>query len=89
MYVLFYDAVPDVGDKAPPLMSAHAARLGEFAERGDLLLVGTWSDVDPPGAMSVFRTREAAEEFVAGDPFMNGGVVASHRIREWEVSITP
>jgi len=33
--------------------------------------------------MAIFRTREAAEEFVAGDPFVLNGVVRSHVIREW------
>jgi uncharacterized protein YciI len=40
--------------------------------------------VDPrEGAMSVFTTREAAEEFAAGDPFVLNGVVRSWRIYEW------
>ena len=33
--------------------------------------------------MAVFGTREAAEEFVAGDPFVLEGVVRSWEIREW------
>ncbi len=61
----------------------------EFHERGHLLLVGPWPDFDPPGAMAIFRSREAAEEFVADDPFMLGGVVASHRIHEWDESLMP
>ena len=33
--------------------------------------------------MAVFRTREAAEAFVAGDPFVANGVVKGHEIRGW------
>jgi uncharacterized protein len=33
--------------------------------------------------MAIFTTREAAEEFVAGDPFVRTGVVSGHHIREW------
>jgi hypothetical protein len=33
--------------------------------------------------MAIFPTREAAEKFVEGDPFVINGVVKSHEIREW------
>jgi len=33
--------------------------------------------------MAVFRTREAAEEFVKDDPFVLNGVVRAWHIREW------
>ena len=29
------------------------------------------------------RTRAAAEEFVAGDPFVLNGVVAAHEMKDW------
>jgi uncharacterized protein YciI len=46
---------------------------------------------DPPtgDALAVFTTREAAEEFVADDPFVTGGVVASWRIRPWREVLAP
>ncbi|MFD2094186.1 YciI family protein [Blastococcus deserti] len=34
-------------------------------------------------AMGIFTSREAAEEFVAGDPFVVNGVVASWSVRPW------
>jgi len=34
-------------------------------------------------AIGLFTTREAAEEFVAGDPFVLNGVVARWTIRPW------
>jgi hypothetical protein len=37
----------------------------------------------------VFTSREAAEEFVAGDPFVLGGVVASHELRPWNEVLVP
>ena len=36
-----------------------------------------------------FRTREAAEEFIAGDPFVLDGVVASHSVRPWNEVLQP
>jgi uncharacterized protein len=88
-FVLFYEASPDVAELAPLHFAAHSARIAEFHARGDLLLIGPWSDFDPPGAMGIFRTMESAEEFVADDPFIHGGVVASWRIRGWDESLTP
>ena len=34
--------------------------------------------------MAIFTTREAAEAFVAGDPFVREGVVRSYEIRDWD-----
>jgi uncharacterized protein len=34
--------------------------------------------------MAIFTAREAAEAFVAGDPFVLEGVVTSDEIREWD-----
>ena len=39
--------------------------------------------------MSIFTTREAAEEFVRDDPFVVNGVVRSWHIREWDESLEP
>jgi uncharacterized protein len=37
--------------------------------------------------MGIFTTREAAEEFVKGDPFVPNGVVKGYVIREWNESL--
>ena len=39
------------------------------------------------GAMSVFTTREAAEEFARKDPFVVNGVVRSWEVREWDEAV--
>lgn len=82
-FVLFYEAADDVLETAPTQFPAHSARLDEFHTRGELLLVGTWEDDIERGSMSVFASREAAEAFVADDPFVVHGVVANWRIRQW------
>jgi uncharacterized protein YciI len=33
--------------------------------------------------MAVFSTREAAEEFANGDPFVVNGLVSNWYVREW------
>ena len=37
----------------------------------------------PVGALGVFTSREAAEEFMEGDPFVLNGVVARHTLQDW------
>jgi uncharacterized protein len=81
-YVLLYASADDVATKAPAVFPAHLARIHEFAGKG-LLGVGTFGDPQAQGAMGIFASREAAEEFVAGDPFRIEGVVEAYGIREW------
>jgi uncharacterized protein YciI len=88
-YVVFYDSADDVATKAPPHFAAHKARLDEFAGRGSLLMVGTFSNPQEEGSMAIFTTREAAEEFVRGDPFVLEGVVRAWHIREWNEVLSP
>jgi uncharacterized protein len=88
-YVLFYESADDVASKAPAHYEAHRARLDEFHGRGELLMVGTFADPQTQGAMSIFTTREAAEAFVEGDPFVLYGVVRGWEIREWNEVLVP
>jgi uncharacterized protein YciI len=82
-YVLFYDSADDVASKAPAHFPAHRERLDKFHAAGTLQMVGTFADPQTEGSMAIFTTREAAEEFVEGDPFVLNGVVARWHIREW------
>ncbi len=85
-YVVFYESADDVLVKAPLHFPAHRARWQEFQAAGTLLMVGTFANPQE-GAMGIFTTREAAEEFVAGDPFVLNGVVRNWYIREWNEAI--
>lgn len=82
-YVLFYESSDNVAEKAPLHFAAHWARALEFHERGLLQMIGTFADPQTEGSMAIFATREGAEEFIAGDPFVNEGVVRRWEIREW------
>jgi uncharacterized protein YciI len=82
-YVLLYQPSDDVLEKAPLHFPAHSARLQEFHGDGSLLMVGTFADPVNDGSMAIFTSREAAEAFVAEDPFVVNGVVASWRLLEW------
>jgi uncharacterized protein len=83
-YVLLYESADNVLEKAPAHYPAHSQRADDFHEAGTLLGVGTFADPQREGSMAVFTTREAAEEFVAGDPFVLSGVVRGWEIREWD-----
>jgi uncharacterized protein len=87
-YVVTYELAEGARELAMEHYPAHRARLDAFHERGVLLLVGTFTD-EPVGAMAVFTTKEAVDEFMADDPFLQNGVVGRHRVREWdEVLVT-
>ena len=85
-YVLFYEPADDVLAKAPAHFAAHRARWGEFSSAGSLLMIGPFAN-PVEGAIAVFTTREAAEAFAAGDPFVLHGVVKNWLIREWNEAL--
>jgi uncharacterized protein YciI len=85
-YVLFYESSPDVLTKAPLFAAQHRALWEEFYKDGALLMIGPFTSPEE-GAMGVFSTREAAEEFVQRDPFVHNGVVARWSIREWHEAL--
>jgi uncharacterized protein YciI len=82
-YVLVYKGAEDFLVKAQEHGGAHIARLHEFSARGVLLMAGPLDDPPSGDALGIFTTEEAAEEFVAGDPFVLHGVVESYSIRPW------
>jgi uncharacterized protein YciI len=85
-HVLFYESSSDVHTKAPQHFPAHRARWEEFRSRGTLLMVGPFANPEE-GAMAIFTTAQAAQEFAEGDPFVLNGVVSKWYIREWNEAI--
>jgi uncharacterized protein YciI len=83
-HVLLYQPVDNVLELAPLHFEAHNAWALKFHAAGTLLMYGTFGDPASEGAMAIFTSREAADAFVADDPFMVNGVVARHEIREWD-----
>ncbi len=88
-FVLFYESADDVASKAPQHFAAHRARWADFRDRGSLLMIGTFSNPQDDGSMGIFTTREAAEEFATGDPFVLEGVVRRWFVRGWNEAIVP
>lgn len=82
-FVMFYESTPEGLARARDHFAAHRDRLDEFNARGTLLMAGPL--LDPSGrALGVFTSREAAEDFIGGDPFVVHGVVARWSVVEWK-----
>ena len=64
----------------------HKVLVDEFVTRGVVIGIGPFSDL---GNMGIFRTKEAAEEFVKRDPFNLEGLVKEYTIREWNDTYIP
>jgi uncharacterized protein YciI len=71
--------------EAPDHIEAHIARSKIFHGRGDLLMGGAFLDQseEPVSTMAVLASRQVAEDFVRGDPFVLKGMVSKWTIREW------
>lgn len=58
----------------------HKAVVDKFIAEGEVIGIGPFMD---RGNMAIFKTREAAERFVAKDPFILEGLVKSYAIKDW------
>ena len=87
-YVLIYDAAPDVAERAPQHFDAHRAHWQSFLDDGTLLMIGPFRP-SGDGAMSVFRTRAAAEAFAVDDPFVVHGLVTGWTVHDWFEVLVP
>jgi uncharacterized protein YciI len=88
-FVVQYEAPAELDmDAIREHFPAHRATWNEYVEAGTLVLIGPMAD-PRDGAMAVFTTREAAESFVARDPFVTEQLMASYRIMEWNEVLLP
>ncbi len=88
-YVLFfvtkYTSFLEVKQKEPELIAAHIKRTKQFHEQGKVIMAGAFLDRpnEPLSTMAVLTSREAAEEYAKGDPFLLKGMISNWYIREW------
>lgn len=87
-HVLLYEPADGVLERAPEHMPAHSALIRDLHARGDILMVGTFGDPQREGSMAIFPTREAAQAFVAQDPFVVHGLIARWVLRRWDEVLT-
>lgn len=60
----------------------HKAFLDPFVARGEVVGVGPFID-SGGGNLALFRTKEAAEAFAKGDPFVLEGLLKEYQVRQW------
>jgi uncharacterized protein len=87
-YVMRYELAADGMARVGELFPQHEALWHRFREEGTLLAIGPMAD-PTQGAMGIFSTRQAAEAFVAADPFVTEGVVGRWEILEWNEVLLP
>jgi len=69
-------------DEIMAIFPRHKAFLDQFVDRGEVVGVGPFTDAGG-GNMALFRSREAAEAFAIGDPFLLEGAVSEYQIKNW------
>ncbi len=88
-YVVFcttaYASFEAARAQAPALIAEHLAHSHAMHAAGVLVLAGAFLDrpEEPLSTMAVLTSREAAEAYMAGDPFVREGMVTDWRIRPW------
>lgn len=89
-YVAFFViagmSMEEVIASAPEAIAAHLKRSKELQRQGKLLMAGAFLHTapgEPLTTMGVFPSRDAAEAYAAGDPFVLNGMVTNWYIREW------
>ncbi len=83
--VLGYKDFQEAKVGAPNEIAAHIARSIELHEKGQLLMSGAFlnNPGEPLTTMAILSSREAAEEYIKGDPFFKKGMFKKWDIREW------
>jgi uncharacterized protein len=86
--VLFYDYVEDVLERRAPYRDDHLAWARRWKDDGQIVMAGALG-TPPHGAMFVFRVDDPAQvqQFVSGDPYVEGGIVTGHRVVPWNVVV--
>jgi len=65
----------------------HKINADKYIQRGDVIGIGPFGDKS--GNMAIFKTREAAEQFITEDPFILEGIIKSFVIQDWDDNLLP
>ncbi len=85
IFVTKFKSIEEVREKASEAVAAHVLRSNELRREGKLLMAGAFHNEpgEPVTTMGVFYSRQDAEEYARGDPFVLNGMVSEWRIKEW------
>lgn len=65
----------------------HKIVADKYIDQGDVVGIGPFTDRG--GNMAIFKSREAAEKFVAEDPFILEGIIKTFVIKDWDDNLLP
>jgi len=82
---LKYQSFQEAREAAPDSIAAHIKRSRVLHEQGAFLMTGAFLDKNDEqlNTMAILISREAAEEYLKGDPFYANGMMSKWSIREW------
>jgi uncharacterized protein YciI len=85
-HLLLYTYVEDMVARRGPHREAHLERIRAERDAGRLVMAGALGS-PPTGGAIVFKGVEPAwiEAFVAGDPYVEAGLVPSWRVERWNL----
>ncbi len=86
-----FKSMDEVRAKAPEALAAHLSRSNQLHKEGKVLMAGAFrgSSAEPIKTMAVFYTREDAEEYAKGDPFLLIGMVSEWHVVDWANILNP
>ena len=86
-YVLRYRMADDVDvARVRALFPEHRAHWEAFRVEGTLLAIGPMEN-PADGALGIFTSRDAAEQFAGTDPFVTEGVVGDWAVSGWQEAL--
>jgi uncharacterized protein YciI len=87
-YLLEYTLTDDYLARRTAFREEHLALARDAQGRGELILAGALAE-PPDRAVLIWRAddRSVVERFIAGDPYVQNGLVTSWTIRPWTVVI--
>jgi uncharacterized protein YciI len=82
--LLLYDYVEDIVERRAPYREEHLKRIATEREAGRVTMAGPLG-APPRGAAILFKgvDREAVEEFVRQDPYVQAGLVPVWHVERW------
>ena len=82
---LAYGSFEEAKAAAAEDIAAHIARSKHLHAAGTLLMAGAFLDQpgEPLRTMAVLTSREAADDYIKGDPFYRKGLMREWAIRGW------
>jgi len=83
-FVVRYSTVPERAADLPTVYPVHKAYLDAFEPAADIVGIGPFEDPLANGSMAIFATLDAAQRFVAGDPFVTRGLVQPSEPVAWD-----